>query len=202
MPLPTKLISIWAAVAWLLVCGLSSMGADEEAPVDGKAVGGLRIRLQLPAADKGEKLPPQCEVVLENVGDSDLNVKLGFSLANGKSHHPAALRLLARSKESKPRTLTYAGVPGVAGRVDPFVLPLPAGSSYTLRCAFAKYVDSETGARIDLTAKDYRVAAELLGEAVTETNLDVRGLALMPCWQGKARSNEVELPFAKKGPDK
>jgi hypothetical protein len=195
MPLPTKTISICVAVAWLLVSSPSS-GADDEAPADGKAVGGLRIRLQLPAAGKGEKLPPQCEVTLENVGDSDLNVKLGFSLANGKSHHPDALRLLVRSKGNKTRTLIYAAIPGVAGRVDPFVLPLPAGSSYTLRCAFDKYADSETGDRLDLTAKDYRIVAELLGEAITETNLDVQGLALIPCWQGKARSNEVRLPLA------
>jgi hypothetical protein len=186
----------------LLVCAFSARGADDQAPAVGKAVGGLRIRLQLPAAEKGEKLPPQCEVTLENVGDSDLNVKLGFSLANGKTHHPAAVRLLALSKENKTRTLIYAAIPGVAGRVDPFVVPLPAGSSYTLRCAFDKYADSETGERIDLTAKDYRIAAELLGEAVTETNVNLKGLALMPYWQGKARSHEVQFPVAKKGSDK
>jgi hypothetical protein len=182
----------------LLVCAPVSPGADEKAPADAKAVGGLRLRLQLPAAARGEKVPPQCEVTLENVGDTDLNVKLGFSLANGKSHHPAALRLLVRGKGNKTRTLNYAALPGVVGRVDPFIVPLPAGSRYTLRCKFAKYADSETGDRIDLTAKDYWIAAELLGEAVTNTNLDVRGLALIPCWQGKVRSNEVRLPSARK----
>jgi hypothetical protein len=186
----------------LLVCAFRSRGADEDAPTDAKAVGGLRIRLQLPAAKRGEKLPPRCEVTLENVGDGDLNVKLGWSLANGKSHYPTALRLHALSKGNKTRTLIYAALPGAAGRVDPFVVPLPAGSRYTFRCTFEKYADSETGERIDLTAKDYRIVAELLGEAVTNTNRDVQGLALMPCWQGKVRSNEVQLPFAKKGADK
>ncbi len=202
MSLCTKPIVNCAVVAWSLAGALGSMMAGEKAPAEGKAVGGLRIRLHLPAAEEGKKLPPQCEVTLENVGDSDLNVQLGYSLANGKSHHPAALRLLALSKGKKTRTLIYAALPGVAGRMDPFVVPLPAGSSYTLRCAFGKYADSETGRRIDLTANDYRIVAELLGEAVTKTNLDVQGLTLMPYWQGKVRSNEVELPFAKKGADK
>ena len=202
MPLPIKSITACAAVAGLLVCALGATAADGEVPTDGKAVSGLRIRLELPAAERGEKLPRHCEVILENVGDSDLNVQLGFSLANGKSHHPAALRLLARSKGHKTRTLTYAALPGVAGRVDPFIVPLPAASSYTLRCTFEKYADSETGERIDLTAKDYRIAAELLGEAVTNTNHDVQGLTLMPCWQGKVRSSEVQLLSAKRGSEK
>jgi hypothetical protein len=200
MPLSNKPIRVWAAVAWLLVMALSSMGADNEAPADAKAVDGLRIRLQLPATEKGKKLPPQCEVVLENVGESDLNVNLGSSLANGKSHHPTALRLLALSKGNKTRTLIYSI--RVAGRLDPYLVPLPAGSSYTLRIAFDKFSDSETGEPIDLTRKDYRIAAEFVGEAVSKINPDVQGLALMPYWQGKIRSNNVQLPFAKKESDK
>jgi hypothetical protein len=198
MPLSLKLICVCAAVAWLLACVPGSRGGDEKAPVDGATVSGLRIRLQLSAAEKGNGLLPQCEVTLENVGDSDLNVKLGFSLANGKSHHPAALRLLAR-KGNEARTLVYAAIPGVAGRFDPFVVPLPARSSYTLRFAFDKYADLDTGDRIDL--KDYRIAAELIGEAVTEANHDLEGLALMPYWQGRVRSNEAHRPVAKNGSD-
>lgn len=195
MPLPSKLIRICVAVAWLLIFALGCVEADEQAPTYGKAVGGLRIRLQLPAAEKGKKLPPQCEVVLENVGESDLNLNLGYSLANGKSHHPTALRLLALSKEDKARTLIYSI--RVAGRVDPFVVPLPAGSTYTLRIAFDKFSDSGTGEPADLTAKDYRIAAEFVGEAVSKTNPDVKRLTLMQYWQGKARSNDVQLPFVR-----
>jgi hypothetical protein len=164
------------------------------APVDdAKVVGGLRIRLQLPKTQPGKKQPTECAVTLENVGDFDLNVKLGFSLANGKSHHPDALSLIALAKGDKARMLVYAPLPGVAGRVDPYVVPMPAGSSYTLRCKFENYVDAATGDRVDLTAKDYRIAAELTGEAIKHTNLDVQGLALISCWQGTARSNEILL---------
>ena len=203
MPFPTNPIRFCVALAWLLVCSLGSLWADEEAPGDGKAVGGLCIRLQLPAAAKEKKPAQQCEVILDNVGKGDLNVKLGFSLANGKSHHPAALRLLAISKGNKTRTLNYRMV-GVAGRVDPLVVPLPAGSSYTLRFDFDQFADSETGEPLDLTAEDYRLAAELVGEAVTkeQTNRDIEGLALMPFWQGTIRSSEVRCPLPKKQSDK
>jgi len=202
MPITTNSIAVFAAIVWLLVCAPGAMRADEKAPADANAVGGLSIRLELPAAEKSKKLPHHCEVVFENVGDSDLNVNLGCSLANGKSHHPTALRLLALSKGNKTRTLIYSI--RVAGRLDPFVVPLPVGSTYTLRIAFDKFTDSETGKPVDLTAKDYRIVAELVGEAVTkqEANLDMQGLALMPFWQGNSRSNEVQLPVAKKRSDK
>jgi hypothetical protein len=206
MPRPTQLTGICAAVACSLVCASNPRGADEEGPAGGKAVGGLRIRLHPPAAQRVQKLPPWCEVVLENVGDGDLNVKLGYSLANGKSHHPAALRLLALRTGKKTRTLLYmkGRLAGVAGRLDPLVVPLPAGSRYTLRCAFDQFADAETGGPIDLPAEGYRIAAELVGQAVTkqEVNPDRQGLALMPFWEGKARSNEVQLPFADKQSDK
>jgi RNA polymerase sigma factor (sigma-70 family) len=173
-----------------------------EAPAGGKAVGGLRLRLQLPPVEKGQTLPPHFEVVLENVGDRDLNVQLGYSLANGRSHHPAALQLQALSRGNKTRTLKYLQS-GVAGRLDPLVVPLLAGSSYTLRCRFDRFADPDTAEPIDLTARDYRIAAELVGEPVLKANPDLRGLVLMPFWQGKVRSNEVvPLPFAGKESDK
>lgn len=196
MRISTKVFSSCAAVTWLLALPLGSARADEKTPVGGMPVGGLRLRVEPATIENGKTLQPQCNVVFENVGDSDLNVQLGFSLANGKSHHTKAVRFFARSKDNKTRTFIYAAIPGVAGRVDPFVVPLPAGSSYTLRCEFDKYADSETGERIDLVAKDYRIAAELIGEAITKTNQNVRGLTLIPCWEEKVRSKEVQLPFA------
>ena len=103
MLLLTKSISTYAALACMLV---GSLCADEHARFDVKDVDGLRIRLQLPAAESARKFPLRCELVLENVGASDLNVNLGLSLANGKSHHPTAIRLLALSKGKTTQLLT------------------------------------------------------------------------------------------------
>lgn len=197
---PSKSIITSTAAACMLLCALGSMRTAEAVPADAKPVGGLRIRLQLPSPEKAKNLPPHCEVIIENVGDSDLNVNLGSSSANGKSHHPTALRLLVRGKgKKKTRALIYSL--RVAGRLDPFVVPLPAGSRYTLRIAFDKFADSETGERIDLTAKDYQIAVELVGEAVSKTNADTQGLALAPYWQGKVRSNDVQFLFTKNESD-
>ncbi len=194
MLLLTKSISTCAALACMLV---GSLCADEHARFDVKDVDGLRIRLQLPAAESARKFPPRCELVLENVGASDLNVNLGLSLANGKFHHPTAIRLLALSKGKTTQTLIYSI--RVAGRVDPFIVPLPVGSTYALRIAFDKFADVETGEPLDLTAKDYRITAELVGEPVAKeqgSNFQ-RELALMRFWQGNASSNEVQFQYTK-----
>jgi hypothetical protein len=92
------------AAAWALVCALGHAADCSDAPIAGHAVGGLRIRLELPVTEHGGTPRRSCELTLENVGLVDLNVKLGFSLANGKSHHAAALRLLTRSHGNKTRT--------------------------------------------------------------------------------------------------
>ena len=44
-----------------------------------------------------------------------------------------------------------------------------------------------------LVPSELRVAAEFVGEAVTKTNQDVAGLALMTYWTGTVRSAEVGM---------
>ena len=68
MLLLTKSISTCAAVACLLVCAVGSLCGDEDARVDVKAVGGLRIRLQLPAAESARKVPPRAKWSLRTSG--------------------------------------------------------------------------------------------------------------------------------------
>jgi hypothetical protein len=192
-----RLVGGCSAVVCIFALALGSTMGDEKTPVEGAAFKGLRLGLNFIVTESGGKRQRHCNLVLQNVGDTDLNVWLGFSLANGKSHHPSAVRLFARSKGHKTQTLIYPSLV-VSERVDPFVLPLLAGSSYTMPCPFYAYVDSEAGERIDLTSKDYWISSELTGEAITKTNQDLQGLALMTFWEGKVRSNEVQLPFSKK----
>jgi hypothetical protein len=181
---------------WLLLLTTGFAMAHENT-AGGKPVSGLRLVLDFSATKTGEKWQQHCNLVLQNVGGSDLNLCLGSSLANGKTYYPVAVRLIAVSGNGdETRTLEYPSPP-VAGRVDPFVVPLIAGSSYTLPCPIDKYVDSETGDHIDLTVKDYWISADLTGEAITETNQDLKGLTLMKFWEGKARSNKVWSPYIK-----
>ena len=46
---------------------------------------------------------------------------------------------------------------------------------------------------VSLVPGEYRVAAEFVGEAVTKTNQDVAGLALMTYWTGTVRTGELRI---------
>jgi hypothetical protein len=190
MSLPSRSIAASIVRVALLGSAVFMPAAAAEAAAEEASVKGLRLHLQFPPVPEGKA--PQLEVTLENVGDSDLNVVLGYSLANGRHHHPAALRLVVHGQGNQPRTLHYAQV-RVAGRIDPLVVPLSVGASHTVRCGLDQFVDSQTGAPVDLSAAEHPISAVLVGEPVSHANSDTQGLMLMPYWQGTVQSNEVRL---------
>ena len=194
MPLTAAVIHILLALVGFLACIHVALGAVEDTAKGGPPVNGLCLRLEVPASKDPKKPPEHFSIVVENVSDRDLNVRLGRSLNNGRSHHPDSLELIARAGGEAPRRLIYFdGRGGIGGRVDPFVVPLPAGASYTLRCPFKNFVDPGSLRPIDVKARDYRIAASLTGKPVTEkdVNLETLGQTMIPCWQGTIRSNEV-----------
>jgi RNA polymerase sigma factor (sigma-70 family) len=161
--------------------------SPDAAPTWGKPVAGLRVGILHSA-------PNQVSVTLENVGRDDLMLNLGIMLANGKKHLPGAVRLALTDRAGKTRTFRLKGPPGIAGRVDPLVVPLPVGGRYTLACPLDKYADADpTRIDVPLAPGEYRVAAQYTGEKVTRTNADTTGLTLMKYWTGTAKSGEVRL---------
>jgi hypothetical protein len=179
----------------LLVARQEQRGA--EAPAGAFAWGpphnGLRVGLaqEGPGRQGGVRLA----FALENVGQGDLTVNLGAMLANGKRQYPKALALTLTDGQGRVRTLrrTFSRV---AGRLDPFVVPLPAGCRYTLRYDMADIVDVDQAAAGALWPPGrHRAAVEFVGKAVSreQTNRDSTGLALMTYWTGTARSGEVTL---------
>jgi RNA polymerase sigma factor (sigma-70 family) len=157
-----------------------------EEPVWGTPLKGLRVGLYRTEAKGNGKA--RLMVVLENVGTDDLVLNLGLMLANGKKQIPMAVRLIFTGADSKKHILKW-NVLDSSGRVDPFVVPLPAGSRYSTICRDPEKV-------IDRLAPGrYRVRAEFVGEAVRrkEVNDDAAGLALMTYWTGTIQSEDLQL---------
>jgi hypothetical protein len=111
-------------------------------------------------------------------------------LANGKKQVPTAVSLVLTGADGK-RHVFRRSMPGVAGRVDPFIVPLPAGSRYSL-------LSPDLGDWFDqLGPGRYRVGAEFVGEAFNKDgNADMAGHSLMTYWTGTLQSDEgpVTLP--------
>jgi RNA polymerase sigma factor (sigma-70 family) len=136
-------------------------------------------------------------LALENMSKNDMALNLGTMLANGKKQYPRALALTLTNARGGVRTLrrTFSRV---AGRLDPFVVPLPAGCRYTLRYDLADIVDvdqDQAVVGVPWTPGRHRAALEFVGKAVERDwmNQDSSGLALMPYWTGTVRSGELVL---------
>jgi hypothetical protein len=82
----------------------------------------------------------------------------------------------------------------ITGRVDPLVVPLPAGAAFSFLVNLKKYAaPKETIWQLDLCPGRYTLQAEYRGRGVSqlESNLDMKGIALMRYWAGTVRSAPV-----------
>lgn len=157
-------------------------------PVWGKLVDGLRLGIHL-AKDR-------VSVALENVDPNDLVLNVGLMLGNGRKQLPTAIKLRLTDTAGNTRVLER-NVGGIAGRVDPFVVPLPAGGRYTLACALSDYIDTDPAKiGVPLAAGAYRVSATFVGTPVEKGNTS--GLALMTYWTETVTSGETKLTIPAK----
>jgi hypothetical protein len=156
----------------------------------------LEISLQLDATANNHSDLPKFRMELRNIGERDLVLNLGFTLSNGSKQYPSALVLIIIDPQGKARQFDLIGPAGVAGRMDPLILPLPVGSTFSLPVNLGKYWPAQSKEfEYKFQRGTYSLQARLTGEAVSpqEANLDVKGIALMPYWTGTATSNQ--LPF-------
>jgi hypothetical protein len=167
----------------ILAKGAKLDDVRQEAPAWGEQKNGVRVGI---AAASSARIA----VAFENVGKDDIMVNVGMMLANGKKQLPTAIRLTAVDSQNRRHVLLH-NLPGVAGRVDPFLVPLPAGSRYSLPVALSNYTSDFTDGK--LPAGSYKLTAECAGGPIDRPNADVGGLATFPLWSGPAVSGETTL---------
>ncbi len=144
------------------------------------------------------------EVRLHNTGDQDLILNLGMMLGNGRRQYPDAIHLRLSDQHGKTLMLDLIGPAIIAGRMDPFVVPLPRGATFSFPVRLTDYISPKENVwKIDLAPGKYTLSAEYKGMAVPQraANLDMQGIALMPYWTGRAESKTLSftVPPAVKG---
>lgn len=77
---------------------------------------------------------PELRISLRNTGIGDANVVFGITLGNGRAYHAAALILEVKRRDGDTveRFQIADSTPRVAGRLDPWIVPLPAGSEFSI----------------------------------------------------------------------
>jgi hypothetical protein len=139
---------------------------------------------------------PKFRMELQNIGKRDLVLNLGITLSNGSKQYPDALVLIIIDPQGKARQFDLIGPAAIAGRLDPLILPLPVGCTFSLPVDLGKYWAAQSKEfEYKFQRGTYSIQARFTGKAVSqqEANLDVKGIALMPYWTGTVTSNQ--LPF-------
>lgn len=169
----------------------SPLNAEEE-------VAGLKMSIHASAPESTDSL--RLHVTFENVSDKDTVLNLGMMLANGKVHLPDAVRLILTNASGQSRELHFSNkkYPGIAGRVDDYLVPLRSGSAYTIKLSLKDYWCPKSNEfTLALKSERYRVHAEFKGNSAQHLNGDTEGLKVMPFWSGKSKSNVAEFQIEK-----
>ena len=183
----TRLIpAVMLALVILFPAGASPVSRD--AAECGRTVEGVQICL----ASSGSTL----ELALRNVGERDVTLNLGYMLANGKVQLPAHLALKFTDAGGHTRIFQFADKrhSSVAGRVDDFVVPLRAGSTYTLQVTLDQFWCQETSEfSIPLLSGENYLTAQFQGSGPKAVNADMPGIKLTKFWLGEVESNTLTL---------
>ena len=136
----------------------------------------------------------ELEVALRNVSDRDVMVNLGAVMANGKVHLPNNISIKVTDAKGNTRQFKFADKKHsvVAGRLDDYIVPLRAGSMYTLALKLDQFWCSETNEfAIELLPGTNRLTAQLEGSGAKLVNLDMPAVRLMNFWVGQVESNTL-----------
>jgi hypothetical protein len=156
----------------------------------------LEMTMRLDATANNQSKLPKFRMEMRNSAEHDLILNLGFTLSNGRRQYPNAFVLMVIDPQGKSRQFDLIGPGGVAGRMDPLILPLLVGSTFSLPVDLEKYwAAASKEFEYKFQRGTYSLEARFIGKAVSsqEANLDVKGIALMPYWTGTVNSNQ--LPF-------
>jgi hypothetical protein len=136
------------------------------------------------------------QVAFRNVGDHDTTLNLGSMMANGRVQLPNYISLNFTDAQGKMRVFRFADKnhSGVAGRLDDYVVPLRAGSMYTLTFTLDQFWCHETEEfEIPLLPGRNLLTAQFQGSGARLVNLDLPAIKLMNFWLGKVGSNTLTV---------
>lgn len=161
-------------------------------------VNGIQL-LMFPEPEGKSSKTHRFKVEFRNIGQNDLILKLGIMLANGRRQYPTAVILNITDSQGIHRRFDLIGPPGVAGRIDPFVLPLPVGGTFSIPVDLDKYwASASKDFDYKLPPGAYWIEAQFMGKSVSEreANLDSKNVSLFPYWEGIVDSNELRFEIA------
>lgn len=187
-----RLIPKATFMASLFLATLLSIGFGSPRSQTTAACGNPTKGVQMCLTSFGSNL----ELAFRNVGDRDVALNLGVMMANGKVQLPNRIAIKFTDAQGKTRLFKFSDkrYPGVAGRLDDYVLPLRAGSMYTLQLTLDQFWCQETKEfSVPLLSGNNYLTAQFEGTGAHAVNLDMPGIKLMNFWLGNVESNVLAM---------
>lgn len=136
--------------------------------------------------------PTLFRVELRNPNTQDLVLNLGFELSNGRKQYVNAVEYTLTVPDGRVLHLAPVEPAAIGGRVDPLIVPLPAGATFSFLVDLEKYSAPEEKIwKVHLVAGRYSLQAGYTGRVVSVVNLDCKGIVLMPYWAGRVTATPV-----------
>jgi hypothetical protein len=174
------------------------------------------VQMSLFHASETTKEAFRFRVEIRNVGSNDLLLNLGDMLANGRKQYPDAVAVLITNPKGETEECGFQGPSGVAGWVGPFVVPVPAGASFSLPIDLKKWTNEWKSCfaprkyiELSLAPGKYALRVQLTGKSQGNEHLppipdlppstksmEWGGQILFPVWIGTLISNQVEFELA------
>jgi hypothetical protein len=135
-------------------------------------------------------------VTLQNVSSSPTAVVIGMVLANDRKYLLKNLVLRVRREGAADTLLQYfdpSAPAAIAGRVDPWLVTLPPGSSYSIP-VLAKHFASPPTYTAETFSTPADVQLQLTTQEMATPNSDLQGLRLIHVWVGTLSSNWIAVP--------
>ncbi|HJZ52688.1 MAG TPA: hypothetical protein VJ228_10850 [Candidatus Acidoferrales bacterium] len=188
--------ALWVVLlAGFAFLDVSSVAWKASARTWGDVVSGLQMRINLDQAKNVQVKTPKFRVELRNAEESDLTLNLGIMLDNGRKQYPTAIFLNLTDTQGKSRRLDLIEPADVAGRLDPFVLSLPVGATFSMPVDLDKYfAPSSEEYDYKPTPGTDSLEAQFTGKGVPR-DMD---LLLGHYWEGTVKSNRLRFDVPKK----
>jgi hypothetical protein len=169
--------------------------AAGKSPFDAEMNG---LKLTIAAANHPQAGP--FTVALQNTGEKDIAINLGYMFGNGGAQFPDAIHLIVLGENGTSRDFLFADkrYPGSNGVMDDFIVPLRSGSTYTLVLPLNQFWCRDTDEfELKFPRGHYRIAARYYGSERKAGVRDSQGETSTPLWKGFPPSDLVKTAAPK-----
>jgi hypothetical protein len=187
-----SLCLLFCAAVWVSV-PLSAQPIINSQQVWGDASDGLRMSISTAKSGATPSKEVAVSVGFQNVGSKDFVLNLGRMLGNGQEQVPSAIRITLSDAKGQPRGFLWSRRPAIAGRMDDFIVALPAGATYVLGFNLEEHCTEK------LSAGRYRITASFEGKVAIHAN-DASGIRQLHFWMGAIQANTLDFEISDRRP--